>query len=292
MNALFFVLLAQSLTGAPRARPRPLAPMDTPDVVEVRRTEPTTPRPHAPPEDAPLPMPSRAEPNIDMDAFVRNFVIVSVIVIALFLIARRIGRTREPSIPASDELSKTEHEPVAVIRPPGVLGRRQSPAEPEAPTDPTSPLPPPELAPMGGWDPSVKRLDPLGESAPERAAAASDLHLAALWSQVHAALGHDRTMLAFHEGLGVWRAWSDAPTYEQAVLRGESRTKPGAVRVLRIVVGGVRQPDREFASPACRPSSRTAMGDTWTGWAVNRNGGAAHSYRAPTLPQKATARSR
>lgn len=290
MNALLIVLLAQSLTGAPRTRPRPLVPMDMPDVVEVRHTESTAPRPHAPPEDAPLPMPSRAEPSIDMDALVRNFMLVFVVAIALLLVAKRIRRTKEPSIPASDELSKTEHEPISVIRPPGVLGRRQSPPEPEAPPDPTSTSPHPERAPTGGWDPSVKRLEPLGESAPERAAAASDLHLAALWSQVHAALGHDRTMLAFHEGLGVWRAWSDAPTYEQAVLRGESRTKPGAVRVLRIVVGGVRQPDREFASPACRPSARTAMGDTWTGWAVNRNGGAAHSYRAPAPPPKATAR--
>ena len=301
MKSLLIILLAQSLLPT-RGRARPHDVIEPADATVAASTEAAAPRPHAPAEPEPAPAVGRPEPAVDWTLVFVRLVGVVVSIVAVWLVVRKLLRLRnDGAIPASDDLMKAARGPLRVIRPPGTLGRRESVAvvapdagteQTDAPSGPTVPEPPPPAQePAGGWDESVVRAAPIGDSPASRAAAATEIHIASLWSQVHVALGHDRTHIAFHEGLGVWRAWADAPTYEQAVCKGESRTKLGAVRILRIVAGGTSRPARESASSACRPSTRHDLGDTWTAWATNRGGGAAHAYRAPPEPTKA-ARSR
>lgn len=287
MKPLLLVLLAQSVWG--RAHPRTRDVVETTDASATVAPIDTTaePRPHAPTPSEPTLPPGRAEPEIDWTLFAVRGIGVVLSVILLLVVVRKILGHRKPAIPMSDELAKAKHAPLTVLHPPGTLGRREPPppsaeVEGDAQTDEPAEQPPVHAQePEGGWDPTVVVGPSIGPSPAARAAAAAEMHLTGVWAQVHSALGHDRTRIEFHEGLGVWRAWADAPTFEQAVIRGDSRTKAGAVRVLRIVASGISRPAREFASHACQPSSREDLGDAWTAWAVNRQGGAVHAYQGP-----------
>lgn len=306
MKPLLIILLAQSVLG--RIHPRARDASEASDgAVATAPTTPVDARPHAPVESEPTPAAGRPEPEIDWVLLaVRGVGLVVSVIILIAVLRRLFGRKHDAATAALAKKSG----PLKVIRPPGVLGRREPPAVARPSEDASSDAsrdtteegvvgdvphetkcaPPHAQEPEGGWDHTVKVGEPIGETPAARAATAAEMHLAAVWDQVHTALGHDRTQIEFHKGLGVWRAWADAPTFEQAVFKGDSRTKLGAVRVLRIVTGGVARPAREFATTACRPSSRQDLGDVWTAWAVNRRGGAAHAYQTP--PSKAAARVR